>query len=137
LLEKFKAGEKDAIRLALDRFRQALRRTDIVDKAIDLAIALEVMLLHDINGPELKFRSSIRGATFLGNKKAERLKIFECLKKAYDLRSKAVHSGILQQTGQNEQILDDATSACAQIARRLIERRSFPNWDHEFVLGGQ
>ena len=99
------------------------------------------MLLHGIDNNyrgELKFRSSIRGAAFLGGEKPEQLETFKLLKQAYDLRSKAVHSGVLKEKAKEpvKQILEDATSTCASIARKLIDRGSFPNWDADYVIGG-
>lgn len=139
--EKLKPSERAVIRITLDRLNQAIRRRNIVDKAIDLGIALEVMLLHGIEENyrgELKFRSSIRGAAFLGGEKPEQLKTFKLLKHAYDLRSKAVHSGALKEKAKEpvKQILEDAASTCASIARKLIDRGSFPNWDADYVIGG-
>ena len=141
--EEFKPSEKNVVRVSLDRLGQALRRQDIVDKAIDLGIALEVLLLHGIgknDRGELRFRSSIRGATFLGGDRPERLKTLKLLKDAYDLRSKAVHSGVLKEEQKGpppKQILEDATNICARIAQNLIHRGSFPDWNGEYVIGGQ
>ena len=140
--EEFKPSEKSVMRVALDRLNQALRRQNIVDKAIDLGIAFEVMLLHGIGEKdrgELSYRSSIRGATFLGGGKPERLKTLKLLKDAYGLRSKAVHSGVLKKGKKGpppERVLEDATSTCARIARKLIDRGSFPKWDADYVIGG-
>ena len=86
------------MRIGVDRFKQALRRTNDIDKAIDLGIAIEVILLHSFDPTdrgELKYRSSLRGAMFLGGDKPDRVKTFNLLKDAYDLRSKAVHAGTL------------------------------------------
>ncbi len=141
--EDLKPSEKNVMRVSLDRLNQALRRQNIVDKAIDLGIALEVMLLHGIGEKdrgELSYRSSIRGATFLGGRKPERLKTLKLLKDAYGLRSKAVHSGVLKKGKKGpppEQVLEDATSTCARIARKLIDRGSFPDWEAECVIGGE
>ena len=109
----------------------------------DFGVALEVLLLHDLYDNyrgELRFRSSIRGATFLGGAKRERLKILKILKDAYDLRSQAVDSGILKaRKGRPlpEEILRGAMGCYAHIARRLIERGSFPDWEAEYVVGGE
>jgi len=131
------------MRIALDRLSRALRRGEAVDNAIDLGIALEVMLLHgsdNNNRGELRFRLSIRGATFLGGDKPERLRNLKLLKDAYDLRSKAVHTGRLgkgKKGSSPKDILECGTNTCAQIALRLIERGSFPDWDDELVIGPQ
>jgi Apea-like HEPN len=99
LFGELKPADKDVMRIALDRLSRALRAGDGVDNAIDLGIALEAMLLHGIgknDRGELRSRLSIRGATFLGGEKPERLRILKLLKDAYDLRSMAVHSGVLK-----------------------------------------
>ena len=108
-----------------------------------MGIALEVMLLHGIgenDRGEMRFRSSIRGATFLGGEKLERKKTFKLLKDVYDLRSKAVHTGVLEPKKNSpppKPILENATSTCAGISRKLIEIGSFPNWDTDYVIGGE
>ena len=144
LFDDFKPSEKHVMRIALDRLNQALCRQNNADAAIDLGIALEVMLLHDLRDNyqgELKYRSSIRGAMFLGGTNPNRRKtIFELLKEAYDLRSRAVHSGVFKGSKKGplpEQTLRRATGTCARIAKKLIERGSFPEWDFEYVVGGQ
>jgi len=141
--QKLDSREKDVMRIALARLNQALRRQNTVDKAIDLGIALEVMLLHGVGDDdrgEMRYRSSIRGATFLGGNKTNRLKTFTLLKAAYDLRSKAVHSrvfGSKKKEPPPEKILEDATRVCANIARKIIDRESFPDWETEYVVGGK
>ena len=67
--EKFNRSDRAIMRVALDRLNQAIRKRNIVDKAIDLGIALEVMLLHGIGENyrgEMRFRSAIRGGCLFG-----------------------------------------------------------------------
>jgi len=143
--ERFESTHKKAMQVALHRLCQAVRRSNIVDRAIDLGIALEILLLHDPKNKggyqgELKYRFAIRGAALLGGDKPERLENFELLKEAYDLRSKAVHSGELKPKIKNrltKETLEQATDVCAQIARMLIDRGSFPNWEEDYVIGGE
>ncbi len=136
--EALRDSVKDPLRISIDRLNQSLRRPDIVDKAIDLGIALEVMLLHSIDPRErgeLRYRSSIRGAMFLGGDKQERLNTFKLLRDAYDLRSKAVHAGALTAESPPKETLEEAVSVCARIAQKLIEQGSFPDWEAEYVIG--
>ena len=147
--QEYKSSDKNVLRITLDRLNQSLRRRNDVDKVIDLGMALEVILLHDSsknergnkNYPgELRFRSSIRGAMFLGGANLERKNTLQLLKEAYDLRSEAVHSGGLKRRRKGpapEQTLSEAMGTCARIARKLIERGSFPDWDAEYVIGGE
>jgi len=141
-LGEMRSGEKEAIRIGLDRLSLAFRRRTDIDKAIDLGIALESMLLHSLSPSdrgELKFRSAIRGSAFLGGTKQERLEVFNLLKDAYDLRSAAVHTGRFGKDKKRglspPQVLEKAAVVCARIARKLIEHTTFPNWETEFVIG--
>jgi hypothetical protein len=76
-------------------------------------MALKFLKLADSSLPsgrgELCYRPSIRGAAFLGENKADRVEILRRLKEVYYLRSKAVHSGIIEsKNGKNppEKILE-------------------------------
>lgn len=135
---ELKPDDQAVLRVAIDRLNQALGRNNIVDRAIDQGIALETMLLHGIgqgDRGELKYRQAVRGANFLGGTKSERLATFQTLRMAYDLRSKAVHTGQLEADARTTEILQEATTLCAKIARKLITQKSFPNWDTDYVIG--
>lgn len=137
----FDEAGKQPLRVCMDRFNQALRRSNLVDRAIDLGIALEVMLLHGIGSEirgEMKYRFSARGAMFLGGDRRYRLSTFEALKNIYDLRSRAVHSGVLtakQNKTKPEETLTRAEGIWRDVATKLLERGSFPEWDEEYVIG--
>lgn len=153
--QAFTTDDKAVMRISLDRLNKSLFKKEMADQAIDLGIALEVMLLHGINDNfkgEMRYRISVRGATFLGGKNPQRKKHFKSLRDAYDLRSKAVHSGTLDidsGTGKKKKnkkkrkkkhpdpvlVLKSATGVCADIAAKIIERGSFPDWESEYVLG--
>ena len=108
-----------------------------VDKAIDLGIALEVMLLHEMNDPErgeLRYRSAVRGAHFLGGDSSERLSNFNWLKKVYDLRSKAVHLGHISGNANDTEVLQKGAILCSRIAMKIIEMGRFPIWEEEYVF---
>jgi hypothetical protein len=133
------ASDRNVLRIALDRLNQALRERRIVDKAIDQGIALEILLLHGISSTsELSYRQSIRGAAFLGGGKEDRQATFNTLRSAYDLRSVAVHTGSLGKKEDQEavEVMKDAARICASVARKVIDRGSFPDWEIEFVLNG-
>ena len=101
------------LRIPLDRLGRAEREQDFADRAIDLGIALESLLLHDIEDHgELRFRLSLRGAWLIGSNHAERLKIQRSLKKLYDLRSRAVHSGFVDRNASTGNIITGATEIC-------------------------
>lgn len=75
----------------LDRLNKAIRRTDIVDKAIELGIAMDAVFLE--KEKELTYKLKLRAALLLGKNFLERKKIMGLFKILYDLRSKAVHDG--------------------------------------------
>jgi hypothetical protein len=133
--EKFDKKGKAALRVALDRINRASRSLNAVDRAIDLGVALEAMVLHETEGGELSYRMAVRGAAFLGGDKDRRARTFALLRRAYALRSLAVHTGRLESSGksknkaQPEETLNDAAKAGFAIAQRLIEIGSFPDWD--------
>lgn len=135
-LEGFHGNDAEVLKTALDRIGFALRQRAMANKAIDLSIALEVLLLHEKNGSktELSYRSAVRGAHFLGGNKWERLANFKHLKDVYDLRSKAVHSGRISGSAKEEKILEKAVELSVGIARKLIELGRFPKWEEEFVF---
>jgi hypothetical protein len=132
-----KTSDKAVLRIGLDRLSQALRKGQKTDKAIDLGIALEAMLLHGIGRDELSYRAAVRAATFLGGSADERLGTFKLVRDAYQLRSSAVHTGKVSEGGKPlaVEVLRDASITCAALARKLIERGSFPSWESEYVVG--
>ncbi len=94
---------REAARLFPGRRRRArgaqhgiARDRDFADQAIDLGIALEALLLHELGKEdrgELRYRLSLRGAWLGGGDEQERAEIQRTLKAVYDLRSRAVHAG--------------------------------------------
>lgn len=135
-LERFHGNDANAIKTALDRIILALRQFSTVGKAIDLGIALEVILLHEMNGEqgELKYRSAMRGAHFVGGDKANQKVTFKTLKDVYDLRSKAVHTGRLPDDATVTEKLERGMLLITAIARKIIELEKFPNWEDDYVF---
>ena len=131
----FSGADRAALCTAIDRIGAALRWKTEVDKAIDLGIALEVLLLHDLDDPgELTYRIGLRGAQFLGGDTAARLSNFRRLKKIYALRSKAVHKGTVEADEKAASTLEDAVAISKAITRKLIANGRFPEWEREVVL---
>lgn len=78
--------------IPLDRFTDSYFRDTIDDKIIDLMIALESLFLRE--DKELRYRLSLRIPFFLCDTYTERKNMQIFIKKAYDLRSTAVHGGV-------------------------------------------
>jgi hypothetical protein len=124
------------LRIPLDRLGRAGREQDWADRAIDLGIALESLLLHDIKDRgELNFRLSLRGAWLIGADSVERLEIQRSLKELYGLRSQAVHSGFVEWNKINKTTIDRATEICGSVIRRIIDLKCVVDWG-KIVVGG-
>ena len=121
---------RQELRIPMDRLNKAMRDTLAADQAIDLGIALEGLLLHDLGKAqgELKYRLSIRGAWLRGGGEQGRLAHFSLLKTIYDLRSAAVHSGHLEDKEKNREILKKGMCLCGTLIRRIIDLGRWPDW---------
>lgn len=80
----------------LHRLREAARHRNPVDRAIDLGVALEALLLDDQSEQvQLALQFRLRGAWLLGKDLDERKKLYKLLKDIYSYRSSAAHTGKL------------------------------------------
>lgn len=135
-LTVLKAKEQAAIRTAIDRLSASWIWKSLTDQAIDLGISLEVLLLHD-NQPdrgELKYRFSVRGAKILGGSGIDQLDRFRKLKAIYDLRSKAVHAGSIEQSEETRLKLVEAQGLCVRIANEILNLGRFPDWEKDLIF---
>ena len=121
-------GMFEKLRVPIQRWRRSKSASNGVDLAIDLRIALESLFLDDGNRAELSFRLALRAAWYLGAEGDERTKIFEAVRDAYDIGSKAVHTG----EGYDDVIpvnLAVAQDICRMsILRRIDEGGKPPDW---------
>jgi hypothetical protein len=135
------ARRQETLHVPLDRLDRAVRGYDLVDKSIDLGIALEALLLHELEGQyqgELKFRLCLRGAWLGGTHATERAAIQRTLGKVYDLRSIAVHKGKIDRSDAIVTV-DLGTALCKQLIRQMIEASgsiSSDDWKTR-LLGGE
>lgn len=135
---------KDKLRVPLQRINQAKRRESIVEKALDLGIAYESLLLSDKgHNEQLSFTLRLRAALFLGETIEERKHLMSFFTAFYGCRSKAAHTGTLEQTtkipNQREKVpthivLNNSIEHCLCMIKRIIELGRFPNWD-DLILG--
>ena len=130
-------SRRKVLRIPLDRLSRAGRQADLADRAIDLGIALEGLLLHDLGSErgELSFRLSLWGAWLIGDDANARNEIQKSLKQLYDLRSRVVHSGSIAQTSENENKIKRAVKHCQTLIRRMIELKCEVDWQ-KIVVGG-
>lgn len=147
LFEKFRAlPAPPRVRLehALRRFAQAKGRKNDSDKALDLGIALEMLLLGDEHrGQELPGQLSLhfrlRGSWLIGKSTAERQDYYRQLGKIYSLRSQVAHNGA---SNELEKMMPEANKELADKHMALAERifqtlicKGFPNDWSSITLG--
>jgi len=126
---------RTALRIPLNRLAKAGHERDFSDQAIDLGIALESLLLHDLKEhTELSYRISLRGAWLIGKDVADRAEIQKVLRDLYALRSGAVHSGFIESTPKNTATLRRGAQICQSLVRRVIELKCKVDWQRA-VLG--
>jgi len=129
--------DKSWLRLVLTRLNHAMLELPPVEASINLGVALESLFLSDLNKRdrgEYRFRLSLRAAWFLGDGPSKRREIQRNTRKAYDLRSEAVHTGEIEDYGTAREILKEGFAIAAQAAEKVL-RKGRPNWD-TVTLGG-
>ncbi len=123
-LAKTHSDRQKKFRIPMARLNRALSAKAEVDQAIDLGIALESLLLHDIEQPtELSFRLRLRGANLRGGSVDERRSAMAKLNELYDLRSKAVHLGVLKPSKGTDPktLLKDGMAECSHLIKLLVK----------------
>lgn len=130
------------LRISLQRLNQSRRRTNQLDKAIDLGIGLESLLLHDRGSNEpISFPFRLRGAWLLGADARDRLGYLHLLKSIYDCRCEAVHAGKFRPKFAKKlplplnELLKKGEDLCADMIKWVLEEGKFPDWE-KLILGG-
>jgi hypothetical protein len=85
-----------SVKLALARWDSAADRLTEEDMLIDYWVALESLFVPDTT-QELRYRTALRIAAYLGTNGMERNQIYEQMKESYSLRSEIVHGHIGKQ----------------------------------------
>ncbi|SMH50842.1 HEPN domain-containing protein [Mesorhizobium australicum] len=112
---------KEKLHVPLERIMLSAAETHVVDKLIDLSIALESMLLDGEQG-ELAYKIAVRGAWLISRNPSERIENYKLIKKLYGMRSKAVHTGNLaKESGRQNGTLLDAELGI-EIARDVAKK---------------
>lgn len=122
------------LRLALERLNQALRRRPNGDKALDLSIALEILLV-DGSG-ENTYKVGLRAALLLDAPLEEKIYARSITGGLYTLRSALVHDGVLPPDVKlvrfgkkpSYQVIADAAAVCSKVIRSILFRGEIPDW---------
>ncbi len=128
-------AEGDSLTRAIDRLGRSRLAIHPVDRALDLGMAAEIVLMHDLgtSNTEITYKIGSRAAWLLGEDTNKRATIFDEMKHLYKARSDAVHSGVLSPKSKVD--LDVADQLVVRVVRAVLERGSFPDWA-SLTMGG-
>ena len=121
------------VSVAVDRWIRSHTDGLIVDKFIDLGIALESLYLNDGNNAELRFRLALHAAWHLGADASERTRLMREFRTIYDLRSKAVHAGLVNDSPDTRGTLASAQEHCRRAIIKFITDGKIPEWNRLVV----
>lgn len=132
---------QEVLRVPLRRLNQFRRKWNEVDRAIDLGIALESLLLHDHNENDpISFPFRLRGSWMLAGNSAEREEYLKLFKEIYDCRCAAVHAGKFSNRFKKKlslpinKLMDKGDSLCIEIIKKILQTKEFPVWN-KLILG--
>ncbi|MDE0171920.1 MAG: hypothetical protein OYH76_13285 [Defluviicoccus sp.] len=129
IVEKLE-GRED-LTLAIRRWKNSKRSSDIEDQLIDLRIALEVLYAKGGSG-EMRFRISLIGAIHLGHDLESRNVYYKTLRDTYDRASRVVH-GDYKLDDSDEGLIRSAQDACRKAILKRLDEPEKPDWK-EFML---
>jgi hypothetical protein len=133
---RMRADAQARVRLALRRLGQALRRHELGDKAIELAIAFET-LTADGDSNEVSHKVKVRATKILGGDAAARARNAKLIAETYAIRSKQMHTSSFDASKSRtvaglpltpEEILGQTAGLCADLIVAMIRRGSIPAW---------
>ena len=129
-----------SVRLALNRFNSSYERRDLVDRLIDLVIALEA-LFNDHDPGSVTYKVSFRCASWLRPRGEARFSAFQSIKRAYDARSRVVHARGRENRLEAKQVddLEYIVRDCLVkfLGYQILEGKTpNPNEIDEFLLRG-
>lgn len=125
----------DALTRALQKLRDAQRRTNDAERALDLGACLEILLMHgeSAENTEIGYKLRLRAAWLIGNSVAERQRIHDLVKWAYNARSKVAHTGVLPppktlpETQERQRQLSEIEQLCRTLIAKVV-KEGWPNW---------
>jgi len=139
--------EKDQrrIKVACDRLTQCINRMHEVQRAIDLGIAVESVIVPSDAPAQLSYQFRVVGAWLSGETFEERNQNYSVLRSIYDMRSEAVHNGVFSKnqrrladgsTLPNAKMIEKGILIAKKCLRRVLERGGLSDEDaRKLVLG--
>lgn len=130
---KLPKSNRDRVALAIGRLLRGRSQSNPGNRAIDVAIALEVLFMNS-DRDEHSYKISLRAARLLREGVAARRKVFAEVKTVYDVRSKMVHTGSasnesnvagMKRTAHD--VVEAVDVVCIEAIRRFLAMGSIPN----------
>lgn len=127
---------KERLRVPLRKINESICSENLIEKAINLRTAMESLFLDPEANQELSHRVSIRAALLLSDSIQERQEIYKKIKSAYNIGSKAVHTGQIKpkNLGSAEKDLSIGIILVIESVKVIIKKPSI-NWA-KIELGG-
>lgn len=123
---------------ALERFALAKGRSENSDRALDLGIALEMVLLSDMRNEgsfpgqwHVQFRS--RGAWLIGNSYLDRKRFYKTLGEIYSARSQVAHTGTV--ASELTEKFTEHVALAEMVFSKFITANQPIDWP-KLILGG-
>jgi hypothetical protein len=93
------AGDRQNLRIVLDRLNIAKLRQTLEDRAVDLGVSLEALLFNPEDMPpgEISLKFKLRGSVLAADDPQERKAVVRLLDRVYSLRSTAAHGVSFEQ----------------------------------------
>ena len=135
---------KNRVRIALERLHKALIRSNPADRALELSIALEALLITSAG--EHTFKLSYRAALLVSEDVEERIATRAIIGATYGMRSDLMHGGRHSETvkvikGQEKEPAEEVASKAAKITalviKRIIMKGGPPEWDQFELSNGR
>ena len=134
LFAKLQANRGVDLAMALRRWKRSRAQTDIADQFIELRVALESLFLKDSSG-ESRFRVASRVAWYLGRSLEERTAHQSTIAAAYEVASRAVHTGAVKNADDERELLGAAQGLVRKAILKRLDEADEPDWG-KLVLGG-
>jgi hypothetical protein len=129
------SSHKNKARIAMQRLAQARIRRMPADRALELAIALEALLVGDHG--ELTFKIGLRAALLTSTNPDERRRVRAIIKALYNIRSSLVNTGSSRDTFtvsgigkmSTSDIVAEAMGITTSVVQILVNNGMNPDWD--------
>ena len=140
--KKLKESDKGRVNLALDRIMRSRCQFVSGNRAIDIAIALEVLFMN-VDRDEHSYKISLRAARLLRRDLKTRRRTFLEVKRLYDMRSSMVHSGSVKNEYRLDgvsvpahEIVEVVDVICTEAIRAFLSMGEIPDDWRDIELGG-